>query len=377
MPLPPLPRAMYAERQVPGPVALVPLGEGIRTTDLALVEEVIRFVVGAPVVRLDPEPLPFDSYTPARQQYDAAHLLRHLASRLPENCFRLVAITREDLYAPDRPFCYGYAEPRDGVAVISRARLETLEQFYKVIAHELGHVYDNPDHCNKVCLLRAVRGLSDLDELPVYFCQACLQRLRRLAKVGPRSAEGQYLRGGMLLRHGRREEARRCFETATQLSPTHARYWNDLGVTLLVGGDRQGAQHAFLTASMFAPDFPHPFYNLAVLTYDDNPIRGEEYVAQGLGVERDYLAANAYLARFYLLLVKMPERAMFHLRCYRELRGDDEWLLGEWARLKKAETPERSPVSNYQPVLVAPKKKRPPRRRRRKNDSKTLPFKFH
>ena len=348
---------MYAERQVPGPVALVPLGEGIRPTDLALVEEVIRFVIGAPVTRLDPELLPFDSYTPARGQYDAACLLRHLTARLPEKCFRLVAITREDIYAPDRSFCYGYAEPRDGVTVISVARLQAPSQLYKVTAHELGHIYGNPIHCAKTCLLRAVQGLSDLDALPVYYCPACLQRVRGFARVSPQSAEGHYLRGGMYLRQGQREEALRHFQRATQLAPTHAHYWNDLGVTFLAGGDRKNAQHAFLTASMFAPDFPHPFYNLAVLAYDKNPIRGEEFIAQGLHVERDYRAANAYLARFYLLLVKVPERAMFHLRCYKELRGDDMWLLGEWTRLSKAGVPERAPVSQYQPVLVAREKK--------------------
>lgn len=337
---------MRATRRAPAPIAVLPLGP-VPVAELDLIEEVQGVLLGARSQRLPEQAIPSSCFDRPRGQYDADKLLELLFDKLPDTSMRIVGVLDADMYAAGRTFVFGYAHLRDGVAVYSVARLREewygrvadverqRERSYRALAHELGHTFGNP-HCEQPeCVMHAVSQIESLDALSPSYCCACLRRVRRGLLVAPTSAEGLFLRAGALLRRHYLPRAIELYREASRKAPLEPRYFNDLGVALLAGADRDGARAAFHRATELAADFPHPYYNLGILCREEGGAGSAEgYFAEGLRRDPDPLSAHRYLGKLYEDLFHDAERARRHYAAYLELGGAEPdvvaraWALG-------------------------------------------------
>jgi archaemetzincin len=343
-----IPPAMRATRRAPGPVAVQPLGT-VPDTELEFVDDVIGALLGARTIRLPAIRVPDGLWDRNRAQYDADRLLDLLFERLPDRALRIVGVLDADMYASGRTFVFGYAHLRDGVAVYSVARLR--EQWYgrvadrekeharsyRALAHELGHTFGNP-HCEGPgCVMRAVSQVDSLDALGPGYCERCLRRVRRGLLIAPSSAEGQFLRGGALLRRRQVSRAIEAYRLATERGPLEPRYFNDLGVALLAAADREAARRSFRRATELSADFPHPYYNLGILCREEGgPDAAEHFFTEGLRRDPDQVAAHRYLGRLYEELFGDAVRACRHYRAYLELGGTEEEIAARLRSLGEA-----------------------------------------
>jgi archaemetzincin len=165
---------------VVGVLRLGAVGEAVSNIVAANLQEIFR----VPVDILPTRPTPEFAYSEIRKQYHAALILKKLAeSRRPHP--RILALVNVDLFIPVLTHVFGEAQVGGRVAVVSLHRLKQKEEgsrisldiFYdravKVALHEMAHTFDLV-HCRQAeCLMRVSSGLSDLDELPLFFCEYC------------------------------------------------------------------------------------------------------------------------------------------------------------------------------------------------------------
>lgn len=167
-------------------IHLLPLGNVSEAT-LQFLASSLQPIFGVPIIPRDPVDLPASSYDPQRHRYSATQILKSLA-RLKSSLTqveRVLGVVAVDLYAADQNFVFGEADPREGVAVISVARLkpefdgfpfdETLlhRRVLKEAVHELGHTY-GLGHCpDPSCVMRFSNELVKTDRKGVSFCSRC------------------------------------------------------------------------------------------------------------------------------------------------------------------------------------------------------------
>jgi len=167
-------------------IHLLPLGEVSEATLQSLAAS-LQPIFGVPVISHDPVDLPASSYDPERRRYSATQILKSLA-RLKSSLTqveRVLGVVAVDLYAADQNFVFGEADPREGVAVISVARLrsefdgipsdEALlhRRLLKEAVHELGHTY-GLGHCpDPICVMHFSNELKEPDRKRESFCPAC------------------------------------------------------------------------------------------------------------------------------------------------------------------------------------------------------------
>jgi archaemetzincin len=165
---------------VVGVLRLGAVGEAVSNIVAANLQQVFR----VPVDILPARPTPEFAYSERRKQYHAALILKKLAeSRRPHA--RILAIVSVDLFIPVLTHVFGEAQMGGRVAVVSLHRLKQKEEgsrasldiFYdravKVAIHEIAHTFDLV-HCSQAeCIMRVSSGLSDLDALPLFFCEYC------------------------------------------------------------------------------------------------------------------------------------------------------------------------------------------------------------
>ncbi len=329
------PKGRFVTRAA-GPVAILPFSP-VPAEDLAAVERTVTRNFGAPTWRFA-ETAPAACFDAARGQYDADLFLDELFKRLPDSALCVIGVTNADMFAAGRTFVFGYAHLRDGVAVISLARLreewhgriaskEKLQsRLHRVIAHELGHVGGN-QHCeSNDCVMKSISGVDSLDVTPPSFCGACLEKARRAFVISPTSAEGRFRRAGAFLRRKYPAKAAVAYRDAVRLNPKNAHYRNDLGVALLAAADKRGARDEFRRAAeLDQTNFPHPHYNLGIVTREDDgdAIAAEQYFSEGLKRDRDPIVAHRYLGQIYDTLFGDTERALRHYQAYLDLGGSD------------------------------------------------------
>ncbi|MBW2340858.1 MAG: hypothetical protein JRF50_11035 [Deltaproteobacteria bacterium] len=121
-------------------------------------------------------------------------ILMFLRSSLPPGAFCLLAITMEDLYPdPSWNFVFGQASLRDRVGVFSFARYDpafygeergreyqevSLRRSFKVLAHEIGHMF-SLQHCIFFrCVMNGSNHLQESDARPLSLCPVCLRKLQ-------------------------------------------------------------------------------------------------------------------------------------------------------------------------------------------------------
>lgn len=131
-------------------------------------------------------PLPLDTYSRDRKQCDSTAILAKMA-RMHFDGMAL-GVIEADLFASALNFVFGEADPVEGMAVISLARLK--EEFYgggpgwkllllraqKEAVHEVGHLY-GLSHCtDRRCVMFFSETLEETDNKSARFCPECEAR---------------------------------------------------------------------------------------------------------------------------------------------------------------------------------------------------------
>lgn len=138
-------------------------------------------------VALDPE----FAFHVERQQYHSTELFRRMRSFAGPGTWRLLGVTRMDLYIPILTFVFGEAQVGDTCAIVSFHRLH--QEFYglpadpcllgerllKEAVHELGHTLEL-SHCDDYrCAMAPSHAVEWIDLKGVAFCVDCRARIAR------------------------------------------------------------------------------------------------------------------------------------------------------------------------------------------------------
>ena len=134
---------------------------------------------------LTPLELPAAAIDEIHRRYDAAAIIGCFESSLWGDYDKVISVFNVDLFIPTFAYVFGEARQGGKHALVSLFRLSKenerrnppsdilCERAAKVALHELGHLFDL-FHCEqKNCLMHYSGGLSDLDEIPLYFCRYC------------------------------------------------------------------------------------------------------------------------------------------------------------------------------------------------------------
>lgn len=124
------------------------------------------------------------AYSLTRDQYHSTAILEKLASTLPSQAIKVVAITNEDLFIPILTHVYGEAQLAGKACIVSTFRLqeglalaniqkEFENRVVKEVVHELGHTF-NLRHCkDKACIMHYCRSIKDVDRKSNQLCRYC------------------------------------------------------------------------------------------------------------------------------------------------------------------------------------------------------------
>ncbi|WP_457552035.1 archaemetzincin family Zn-dependent metalloprotease [Desulfobacula sp.] len=123
------------------------------------------------------------AYDGKRNQYHSTKILEKLEKKAPDDCIKIIAVTKEDLFIPILTHVYGEAQLGGKACIISIARLITglevkivnkvCKRIVKESIHELGHTFDLR-HCeDQRCIMHYCRKLEDVDKKSSQFCRYC------------------------------------------------------------------------------------------------------------------------------------------------------------------------------------------------------------
>ncbi len=133
---------------------------------------------------------PIYAYDEKRQQYSSKRVLKRLGASCPRETFKIIGVTRVDLYVPILTFVFGAAQMPGQCAVISIRRLDPsfyqapkdqgllLERVKKTAVHELGHSM-GLIHCrDRRCVMFSSTRIEDTDFKKEEFCYTCRELFR-------------------------------------------------------------------------------------------------------------------------------------------------------------------------------------------------------
>ncbi|MHC5056171.1 MAG: archaemetzincin [Planctomycetota bacterium] len=187
--------APFEERRL----LLVPFGKMHEKPDEALAE-LAEFLGAYFMTRVEvkerrevPEHIPRRSSHGFGRQLRSDDVLRHLALKVPRDAVARVGITSDDLYAcapsgGSMNWVFGMGDARMRAAVCSSARFSwrypgqpadatPRRRFYKLAAHEIGHVFGLA-HCQKyACGMNGSNSLRESDATPLHLCPECLAKI--------------------------------------------------------------------------------------------------------------------------------------------------------------------------------------------------------
>ena len=122
------------------------------------------------------------AYDAQRNQYHSTKILEKLEKNAPDDCIKIIAVTKEDLFIPILTHVYGEAQLGGRACIISIARLiagldemvnKGCKRMVKEAIHELGHTFDLR-HCeDEMCIMHYCRRLDDVDRKSSRFCRYC------------------------------------------------------------------------------------------------------------------------------------------------------------------------------------------------------------
>lgn len=151
--------------------------------------EVVRYltnglagIFGLPVRAVGQE-LPLVGWNAERQQYFGEALLEDLHRVAPQDALRVLALTEEDIFAPQMNFIFGEAEVGGRAALVSLYRLRPeaygqapdrdlfLRRALVECVHELGHTF-GLRHCPIAsCVMHFSEGIEESDAKGPGFCR--------------------------------------------------------------------------------------------------------------------------------------------------------------------------------------------------------------
>lgn len=150
------------------------------------VEEAFNF----PADQLPSQPTPSIAFNRSREQYSSTAILRRLPDIVPLDTWRVLGITKADLYVPSLTYVFGEATVDGKYSVISLARLRPefygeatdeplfLRRTVTEAVHELGHTF-GLHHCvSAQCVMRFSNNIKDTDFKSSGFCTNCARLLR-------------------------------------------------------------------------------------------------------------------------------------------------------------------------------------------------------
>ncbi|MCK4767226.1 MAG: archaemetzincin family Zn-dependent metalloprotease [Desulfobacula sp.] len=125
----------------------------------------------------------FFAYNAERNQYHSTKILEKLSKNAPDDCIKVIAVTKEDLFIPILTHVYGEAQLGGKACIISIARLiadleieivnKGCKRIVKEAIHELGHTFDLR-HCeDEKCIMHYCRRVEDVDRKSSRFCRYC------------------------------------------------------------------------------------------------------------------------------------------------------------------------------------------------------------
>jgi archaemetzincin len=158
--------------------------------DHLLVRALLAREFAAPVRELALPALDF-AYDAGRGQYGSIPVLEMLSRSLPDDAWKLLAMTGRDLYIPVLTFVFGHAQLGGRAAVISLARLR--QEFYglapnsevfeeracKEALHETGHMFGLVHCADRSCAMSLSTNVRQIDAKQAAFCALCAAHLRR------------------------------------------------------------------------------------------------------------------------------------------------------------------------------------------------------
>ncbi|MDH7509220.1 MAG: archaemetzincin family Zn-dependent metalloprotease [Methanomassiliicoccales archaeon] len=161
-------------------ITIVPVGEVDEDVVLEIAERLRKRFDH--VFILEERPVPATAFNRVRKQYNSLlvlHSLREVSGDI------VLGVTSVDLYAEGLNFVFGRAEVGGKYCIISTARLQHHDRkiFYdraeKEAVHEIGHVI-GLGHCPDIkCVMHFSNSVFDTDIKGAWFCERCLDMLRR------------------------------------------------------------------------------------------------------------------------------------------------------------------------------------------------------
>jgi archaemetzincin len=165
-------------------IAVVPVGDVPELAPRVIAAHIIGFLKLAAEVLAPAEP-PAAAFDESLGRYNAAKILSCFESGPHDTYDKVIAVLNVDLFIPTFAYVFGEAKQGGKHALVSLFRLAKenegrnpasailYERAAKVALHELGHLY-NLTHCEDIsCLMHYSGGLTDLDDIPLYFCRYC------------------------------------------------------------------------------------------------------------------------------------------------------------------------------------------------------------
>lgn len=139
-----------------------------------------------------------------KQQLLCGDVMGYLKRRLPKDAFCVLAVTMIDLY-PDEDwnFVFGMASLSERVGVFSFARHDpaffgetsdapegdtdrlVLSRSYKVLSHEIGHMFGIRHCVHYHCNMNGSNSLAESDQAPLWLCPVCLRKMQTAVGFDP------------------------------------------------------------------------------------------------------------------------------------------------------------------------------------------------
>lgn len=129
--------------------------------------------------------LPEGCYDKERKQHNAGKILSGLMQNPwvhRESNLNMV-IMKDDMFAPDLNYVFGYADYVHHISVISIFRLKsknkklTLKRVLKIARHEIAHMYGFVHCTSPFCVMRGLNSLEELDASTLSMCNGCAAKL--------------------------------------------------------------------------------------------------------------------------------------------------------------------------------------------------------